>query len=102
MTFRIGTTAVLIVVVLIGMKTHYRSQRRRIWEQVPAAVRAAVANQDGPIETPPLPENPVGFEEATLTSAAASVTHVAPVPGIDSAVVQPEYRNTSPLANTKA
>jgi DNA-directed RNA polymerase subunit RPC12/RpoP len=56
MTFRIGTTAVLIVVVLIGVRIHYRSQLRRIWEQVPAAVRAAATNQDGPIETPPLPD----------------------------------------------
>ena len=62
MTFRIGTTAVLIVVVLIGVKTHYWSQLRRIWEQVPAAVRAAAANQDGPIETPPLPDIGAGRE----------------------------------------
>ena len=62
MTFRIGMTAVLILIVLIGVKIHYRFQLRRIWEQVPAAVRAAAANQDGPIETPLLPDVGAGRE----------------------------------------
>src|SRR5262249_19131213 len=62
MRFRIGATAVLIVVVLIGVEIHYWSQLRRILQQVPTAARRAAANQDGPIETPPLPDVGAGRE----------------------------------------
>ena len=46
MKFRIGTITVLMVVVLIAVKTCYRPHPGRIWEHVPAAVRAAAADQD--------------------------------------------------------
>ena len=62
MKFRIGTITVLMVVVLIAVKTYYRPHLGRIWEHVPAAVRAAAADQDGPIETPPLPDIGPGRE----------------------------------------
>jgi dienelactone hydrolase len=52
----------LIVVVLIALKWYDRLRRRSILEQAPATVRAAVANQDGPIETPPLPDIGPGRE----------------------------------------
>jgi dienelactone hydrolase len=60
------TITVLIVVVLsvIGVKSYERRHRRGIWEQaqVSSTVRAAAANQDGPIEMPPLPEVGPGRE----------------------------------------
>jgi hypothetical protein len=59
---RIGTITVLMVVVLIAVKACYRPHLGRICEHVPAAVRAAAADQDGPIETPPLPEIGPGRE----------------------------------------
>ena len=70
MKFRIGTitvrdaigTIIVMVVVLIAVKTYYRHPLGRIWEHVPAAVRAAAADQDGPIETPPLPDIGPGRE----------------------------------------
>ena len=62
MKFRIGTITILMVVVLIAVKTYYRPNLGRIWEHVPAAVRAAAADQDGPIETPPLPDIGPGRE----------------------------------------
>ena len=62
MKFRIGTITVLMVVVLIAVKTYYRTHVVRIWEHVPAAVRAAAADQAGPIETPPLPDIGPGRE----------------------------------------
>jgi dienelactone hydrolase len=54
--------AALIVVVLIGVKSHSSLDRARIWAQAPAAVRAAAADQDGPIEMPPLPDVGPGRE----------------------------------------
>jgi dienelactone hydrolase len=45
----------LIVVVLIAVKSNDRLDRRSFLGQAPAVVRAAAANQDGPIETPLLP-----------------------------------------------
>ena len=62
MKFRIGTITVLMVVVLIAVKTYYRPRLGRIWVHVPAAVRAAAADQDGPIVTPPLPDIGPGRE----------------------------------------
>jgi dienelactone hydrolase len=47
--------ALLIVAVWLGVKSYDRLHRGSILDQAPATVRAAVANQDGPIETPPLP-----------------------------------------------
>ena len=57
MKFRIGTITVLdaiitclvMVVVLIAVKTYYRPHLGRIWEHVPAAVRAAAAGAIAPV-----------------------------------------------------
>ena len=56
------TITVLIVVVLIVVKSNHRLHRGMIWQQAPAVIRAAAANQDGPIETPPLPDVGPGRE----------------------------------------
>jgi dienelactone hydrolase len=50
------TVTLLIVVALIAVKSYERLHSGSILEQAPAVVRAAAANQDGPIETPPLPD----------------------------------------------
>jgi dienelactone hydrolase len=50
------TITLLILVVWIAVKSYDRLRRGSILEQAPAAVRAAAANQDGAIETPPLPD----------------------------------------------
>jgi acetyl esterase/lipase len=56
MKLRILTIAVLIVAMLYGVKSYHGNHRARIWEHAPTAIRAAAADQDGPIETPPLPD----------------------------------------------
>jgi len=45
-----------------------------------SATTAAFAGQ-----TPGLPDEPVGFEEATVTGATVSIAHVGRVPGVDQA-----------------
>jgi dienelactone hydrolase len=61
MTFRRLTILVLIV-VLFGLTSYKRLRRRPIREHAPATVRAAAADQDGPIAIPPLPDVGPGRE----------------------------------------
>jgi dipeptidyl aminopeptidase/acylaminoacyl peptidase len=78
MKFRVCAIAVLIVIALVGVKSAHRLRRGTIWEHAPVAVRAAAADQDGPIEMPPLPavgpgraiEPGVMFHEVRLPGGA--------------------------------
>jgi dienelactone hydrolase len=56
------TIGILVVLVLIGLESYNRLYRGAIRQHAPAAAVRAAENQDGPIETPPLPQVGPGRE----------------------------------------